>query len=808
MLVCLGITRIMRELFWLRAYRLAFCLISIVTISACLDSSGGAGSSSTENTSSNYSVSISSSSLAVSSIGAISSLTSSSTASDPAGNSSEQSNSAVSSAPCSTQEVNDVLQRNNCVVCHSASLFAGTGGGLNLEASNLGQSLLNRPTQYGGTACTGELIINVSDPADSLILKLTEPSRHLALNATGCLRQPMPQSGQFMPAADYACLTSWVYQVAENEIPVVTEPHPSYEFAPTNAGMALAKAKYLLHGGAPTEAELELLGGSQVQLDPMVLRQIIRQWSTTDEYQTKIKDFLQSTLQQRDLGDSRYNEQFGNIRSLINKSIDDDALRSNFAESFVRTAWQIVQQNQDFREVIRTRQWQVTTALLAALVYLDKPNQSEDRSYQEVSRMADLFRALDSLQASDYQDWRTVTLAPSSTPASWLNDSTFTQNLRAIANGGTLPLRYPRIGFFSTPVFLNTWVTNDDNRFRLTLNQTLIVALNRNFLPSDTTPHLSENGIPPSHVDPNLICYQCHRHMDPMRLVFDNVLVTRYRSKAPEQGPNVTPSFSFYGVSKPISSMEDFAAILVDHPQFAVGWVQKLCVWGNSTLCDESDPEFVRLVDSFKSSGFKLANLLEEFFSSAIFTGSYQTPTQQNKNFIISLSRSNHLCRALAARINQINRAAGTSGTLNLCRTDEFGLVPSDEYSRGEVNLVQALNLGMFDAKSIDRECSRVASKIYAADNSALFVSSAPVAENLSYMVRYLMATPKNHHRYAELIAGLQRVYDLTTKPKNCTDPLVQTGEIQCGYGANSNAGLRSAWFAACTSPELIGIGM
>src|SRR6266851_4229010 len=49
--------------------------------------------------------------------------------------------------------------------------------------------------------------------------------------------------------------------------------------------------------------------------------------------------------------------------------------------------------------------------------------------------------------------------------------------------GNDLVLNTPRVGFFTTPAFLAGWNTNNSNQARVTLNQTLIVALGRAISP-------------------------------------------------------------------------------------------------------------------------------------------------------------------------------------------------------------------------------------------------------------------------------------------------------------------------------------
>ncbi len=63
--------------------------------------------------------------------------------------------------------------------------------------------------------------------------------------------------------------------------------------------------------------------------------------------------------------------------------------------------------------------------------------------------------------------------------------------------------------------------------------------------------------------------------------------------------------------------MDELANILANHSQFPIAWIQKLCMWGNSQRCEETDDEFKRLVKFFKNKNFNYRLTVREFFSSA-----------------------------------------------------------------------------------------------------------------------------------------------------------------------------------------------
>lgn len=139
-------------------------------------------------------------------------------------------------ARCNTFEpVLKTLTNNNCIVCHGATEFNNLGGGLNLESGNVCERLLERKSSKTGAACGKDVIIDQADPGNSLLLKLINQDKHAALAAEGCNRNPMPfaaktDPSKFMKAADYACVSRWVENVAATETPIEEPPKPG-EFA-------------------------------------------------------------------------------------------------------------------------------------------------------------------------------------------------------------------------------------------------------------------------------------------------------------------------------------------------------------------------------------------------------------------------------------------------------------------------------------------------------------------------------------------------------------------------------------------------
>ena len=333
----------------------------------------------------------------------------------------------------------------------------------------------------------------------------------------------------------------------------------------------------------------------------------------------------------------------------------------------MRTATAIVQDGHPFSEVLTTKHWAVTTATLAALAYLDRTETELKADKHTVVRdpsadipspltldysvtnhvwqiptlptacdvgvinadslfemmmgfvqckgvMAGQFRFDDTvLTDTDFTDWRFVDIGAAKTAKAvpLFYDLT---TLRAAAT--SLPLRQPRLGFFTTPAFLANWETNEDNQFRVTTSQTAIVALGQIFSPADPTTPVRLDGLAGDHAAPGTTCYGCHLFLDPMREYFAQSF--SYSFQRPETESTITPSFAFQGDTHDGGDITDFAATLASHPDFATGWTQKLCYWANSQACDDKDPEFLRVAKVFTDSKLNFKTLLLELMSSPL----------------------------------------------------------------------------------------------------------------------------------------------------------------------------------------------
>ena len=244
-------------------------------------------------------------------------------------------------------------------------------------------------------------------------------------------------------------------------------------------------------------------------------------------------------------------------------------------------------------------------------------------------------------------------------------------------------MRTPRVGFFSTPAFFANWPTNNSNQHRDTMNQALIVGVGRSINPVDRgTSTVLDNGKDGQHSDPTSPCYSCHQTMDPMRNVFRQSYTYSYHAQHDPAQVFSTAAFDYLGQKAPLTSFDDFASALVNHPLYATAWTQKLCYYANSSACSEDDPEFVRVVKAFADSSYDFHKLVLELFSSPLVTGQDTTKTWRDVGETVSIARQDHFCAALTNRLG-LATSLCTGITDKTTATAVANNVPLDGYLRG-----------------------------------------------------------------------------------------------------------------------------
>ena len=685
-------------------------------------------------------------------------------------------------------------------------------GGIDLLSAGVEKRLVGVASTT--SACSGRLLVDPKAADSSLLLQVIDPKRFANTDHCGVMMPFGSTTG--VSSDDLTCFQHWVEKMA-TDVPS-SEPVPIV-FEPVAPASYTNKVKTLLTGGAVTDAELKAVTASSG-----ALKGLIAGWLETPEFSTKMNAFLSGALQQR-------------ITGTLNIQLDGvqgpwgPALVANVQDAFTRTALDIVQRGQPFTQVVTARRWAATTATLVALSYLDNtatalrkekhqvlsaplegmPALPLPLSYSVANHAwvfpsipaecapgtATLPNVLDMmlgaihcadnknfslakdatvLTEADFNDWRFVEIsdANAASPAPLFYDLDTLRGLSEIS------LKTPRVGFFTSPAFLANWDTNDDNQFRVTTSQTIITALGEVFSPADQTPTLRKDGLNDAHTAPGSTCYGCHQFLDPMRLYFGKTLSTKYQ--IPEKPMTGTASFAFDNYSHDGGDLLTLASTLTSHPHFAAAWVQKLCYYANSQACDEKDPEFQRIATVFVQSKYDLKALVGELLASPLVTGAEATQTFENEQYLISITREQHLCQLLDKRLN-------TSGSCALAASFA-NLIPDDDFSRGSAVPVQPAITSLFHFSAAEKLCDKVASKLVGTTATAVLNPNLPDAA-LDTLTQSLMGLSLSHPRYATARAAL-------------ADHLAQA---KVG-GATPTIALRSAFTLACLSPDVMALGL
>jgi hypothetical protein len=668
-----------------------------------------------------------------------------------------------------------------------------------LDLSPLG--LADRLVGVESARCAGRLLIDPQNPSDSLMLALVDPAQYAA---AACAVGLMPPGTEGLSSPDVACLESWI-----NDVALSAEPPPEPDTTPVDG--ALAKVKNLLTGDAPTAEER-----AAVVADGAALRRLLLAWVESPAFEAKLHTFLSTALQQDFVGalEDQLDKPSG-LRARIQQ------LEANVAESFARTAVRIVRERQPFTQVLTTRAWELTTASLVALAYADQNVAMRDethtllrrrpanapqpvtvewmvanRTWVEPSIPADCdFNAelradglLDFLLGlvrcrgngadyrfenplllnTDFTDWRPVTL----THANAENPAPVFYDVLTLREAAEVRLRIRRAGFFTTPAFLANFPTNDDNLFRVTANQAVIVALQTTFASGDPTAPFAGEAIDDRHADPATECYGCHKLLDPMRVALWDAFSPTYQRAEARTG--LTAQFALHGhrVEAPMQTPVDFGQALASHPRFKTAWVQRVCYWANSQACNEADPAFVAIANAFEAGGFDLKSMIVDLFAS---------PLVQDVA-LISVTRANHFCPLVEARMGDDTLCDGLGAAL--------GLVPKDEFSRGDTVPALTASPSTFGFAAAEALCQRLATRLVGGAGRALNPAEPEAAVRM--VVERLMGLHAGHPRHAGALAALQAHY----------------AAARALPEANNGSALREVATVACLSPDVMGVGL
>jgi len=364
-------------------------------------------------------------------------------------------------------------------------------------------------------------------------------------------------------------------------------------------------------------------------------------------------------------------------------------------------------------------------------------------------------------------------------------------DILSFRSGNDLVLNTPRVGFFTTPAFLAGWSTNKSNQARVTLNQTLIVALGRAISPANATLPPSVSAVDTVHAQLGTECYACHQSLDPMRQFFRQQYSYYFHSQTSAAQLSLPGSFGFRGVSASGTTIFDLASQLAAHPDFAEAWTQKLCTYANSAPCLTTDAEFVRVAQVFKDSNFDFGKLVVEIFSSPLVTYRAQTDTAAQQGETFPVARRDHLCAALSNRLalaDVCGLDVNTQVPNALKPVQQIASVlPSDQYSRGAEAPVLAADPSLFFRTGLENICAVLAGQLIDTSTAPRWTSTNSTTA-IADFVHTLM--------------GIEKARDPT--------PLsILTSHFQSARAAGLTASdsLKSTFVLACLSPSVVGVG-
>lgn len=398
------------------------------------------------------------------------------------------------------------------------------------------------------------------------------------------------------------------------------------------------------------------------------------------------------------------------------------------------------------------------------------------------------------LTQADFNGWKMVTIRP---PADGEAPTAF-YDLPTLRSSSELVLLTPRVGFFSTPAFFANWQTNTSNQMRVTINQTLIVATGASVDGTDTTVPASTPGLDAVHA-PDGECFRCHQTLDPTRSILAATYSWTYHGQSDKAFNGEKGLFAFRGVVKPVANVAELGSTLAEHPLFPEAWAQKLCYYANSSACEVDDPEFRRVVGVFKSSGYSWNALLRELLSSPLTTNARRTQTTAHTGGVVAVSRRDHVCAALNARLgftDVCDLDALTQTALRTAIPEIVSGLPSDGYGRGAVAPVLPNQPTLFYRAGMENICEAVAGLVIdppAKQNTpnAKHWSSADPDLAISDFVKTIMALSASDPRSAPAVGLLKSHF---TEAVN--------------GGANASSALKSTFIVACLAPSATSIGL
>ena len=397
---------------------------------------------------------------------------------------------------------------------------------------------------------------------------------------------------------------------------------------------------------------------------------------------------------------------------------------------------------------------------------------------------------------ADWDNWKVVTVR---TPNAGEQPTVFF-DIAKLRTATELVVTTPRVGYMTTPAFFANWPTNASNQHRVTINQTMIVALNKSFddTINNNIPSIDTDTDPVDHVKPGTVCYSCHLSLDPMRQLFRQTYSFFGSPQTDVAQIGLTGAFAFDDmlVMNLTGGIKDLASNLAKHHRLPAAWTQKLCYYANSAPCLEDDPEFVRVADVFKNSNFNFRTLIRELFSSPLVTLAKRTKTFTDTEAPVTIQRQEHFCSAVSARLGITDACAmNTIAGLTPLQTTVSSLslsIPAASYSRGAESPVVSRDPNLFFRASVENICRRLADEVVDKTPAPSRYTSTMPAPAIDDFVKTVMGIPQADTRYAAARTILQEHFDAASKTAGIVvkDALKSTFVLACSSPTSVSSGL------------------
>jgi hypothetical protein len=336
---------------------------------------------------------------------------------------------------------------------------------------------------------------------------------------------------------------------------------------------------------------------------------------------------------------------------------------------------------------------------------------------------------------------------------------------------------------------------------RVTVNQALIVATGAAIDGTDSTSPPTTPGLDAEHAPQNTACFGCHQQLDPTRSILSSTYSWFYYPQTDAALVKQPGLFAFQSVIAPMKTIDDFAQLLARHPLVGQAWAQKLCYYVNSAPCNPIDPEFLRVIEKFGSSGGTWNTLVRELLASPITTNTSQTATAKTNGEVVAVSRRDHLCAALDNRLGFVDvcgldPALGGRGAALAAIAQIVSGMPSDGYGRGSTIPVLPNQPTLFYRAGLENVCSQVA---------ALTIDAKP---NASQPEAKQWSSAQPDAAIADFVATVMALTSADPRAAQARTILTSHFHAAMQAGQTASDSLKSTFVAACLSPSFIGIGM